>query len=244
MVTAVNEHTQATMATKALSEQGRKNFDNIDFSAHRAGATPPVEPESQKGSTMQVTLVDHTQDAENFIGRMAAICYDGKTDRDSNLRRAIKCKADGHLTTLRFASATFNIQGISRICSHQFVRVAHAGILQKSQRYVEESDTHFIVPEALAGMPPELQERWKALEAESREVARLSRESGLRKEDARFALLHSAETELNVSMNFQAWLHFLKLRTDKHAQWEIRAVAIEIGHKLAGIAPHIFEEYA
>ena len=49
---------------------------------------------------------------------------------------------------------------------------------------------------------------------------------------------------MNISGNFQAWLDFLKLRTDKAAQAEIRNVAIEIGKQLSDIAPNVFKEYA
>lgn len=36
---------------------------------------------------MKVTLKRYTTDAENAVGDDAAICYDGKTDRDSNIKR-------------------------------------------------------------------------------------------------------------------------------------------------------------
>lgn len=80
---------------------------------------------------MKVELVFITPDPEAHIGAQAAECYDSKTDRDSCLRRAGHCLNSGHLATLRFAYATFHIAGISRACSHQMVRVAHAGILQR-----------------------------------------------------------------------------------------------------------------
>src|SRR5574343_933500 len=104
---------------------------------------------------MKVTLLDNTLDPERKIGAMAAICYDSDLSDDACLRRAKKCKDSGHLATLRFAYATFNVQGISRICSHQIVRMAHAGILQRSQRYVKETNVEFVVPECVRDLPPE-----------------------------------------------------------------------------------------
>ena len=95
---------------------------------------------------MKVELKFITQDAANHIGDAAAQCYDGKTTREANIRRAIGCKDKGHLATMRFAYADFEISGVSRICSHQIVRVAHAGILQQSQRYVEQTDIEFVLP--------------------------------------------------------------------------------------------------
>lgn len=193
---------------------------------------------------MKVALLDYTRDPENRIGHMAAICYDAKTDEQSNIRRARHCKDAGHLATLRFAYATINVSDISRICSHQMVRMAHAGILQKSQRYVTESFVEFVQPHSLADMPDELKLRWTKLEQDSRELYSAAIESGMRKEDARYALLHSATTELNLCLNFQGWRDFLRNRTASAAQWEVREVALEVGRQLAQIAPNVFSEYA
>ena len=66
---------------------------------------------------------------------------------------------------------------------------------------------------------------------------------GVKKEDARLVLPAGIVTELNISGNFQAWLDFLRLRTDKAAQWEIRDVAVEIGRQLYNVAPNVFKEY-
>ena len=52
--------------------------------------------------------------------------------------------------------------------------------------------------------------------------------SGLKKEDARFILPGGIKTRLVISWNYNEFLHFLKLRTDTHAQWEIREVATEM----------------
>ena len=99
---------------------------------------------------MRVTLLDHTVDPELKIGLSAAICYDAKTDYESCKKRARHCRDKGHLSTLRFAYATFAIEDISRVCSHQLVRMAHAGILQESQRYVNQSKASYVTPPAIA----------------------------------------------------------------------------------------------
>ena len=189
---------------------------------------------------MNVTLLDHTADPVSIIGSMAAICYDAKTDRDSNIKRAGHCKDKGHLSTLRFAYATINIKGISHICSHQLVRVAHSGILQESQRYVEQSNIEFVLPPSLGTLPVSLQNEWHHLLDRTESLYNNALDEGMRKEDARFILPQSCTTQLNVCMNFQAWQDFLKARTSKSAQWEIQEVAISIRDVLHGIAPEIF----
>lgn len=179
---------------------------------------------------MKVELLHVTPDALAFIGKCAGICYNSSTDREPSIRRAIGCKDKGHLATLRFAHATFHVSGISRACSHQFVRSKHLDFLQRSQRYCSEKETDFIYP-------PNLDEYSKAklnfayLSALNDYITLI--DQGVKKEDARFVLPEATETELIVTGNLQAWLDFVKLRADKHAQWEIREVAREINNQLS-----------
>lgn len=187
---------------------------------------------------MHVELQYITQDAENFIGKMAAICYDANTARESNIKRATKCAQDGHLATLRFAHAVFNVSGISRVCSHQFVRSKHLDFLQRSQRYCKELDTAFVSPESKT--PDIACLYYEAYDTAMSYYEQLI-EAGVKKEDARFVLPEATHTELNVSGNLQAWRDFIKLRADKHAQWEIRNVAITINNVLAKECPNLFK---
>ena len=190
---------------------------------------------------MIVTLKDHTLNPEYTVGENAAICYDSRTDEESCLRRAENCKNQGHMATMRFAYATFNVAGISRVCSHQLVRVAHAGILQRSQRYVKESTVAYVNPHALETLPAHLKYAWQKIQAEAEDMyLHLIDNQLMRKEDARYILPQACSTELNICMNFQGWRDLLKNRTDKHAQWEIRAVALEIQSHLNFIAPRLF----
>jgi thymidylate synthase (FAD) len=189
---------------------------------------------------MIVTLTDHTIDPEFKIGLASAKCYDAKTDRQSNIKRAAHCKSVGHLATMRFAWATFDISGISRICSHQLVRIAHAGILQESQRYVAQSDIQFVIPESIKSLDKSLQDRWLNHLEESQQIYDDCLRNGVKKEDARYIIAQSCTTQLSLCMNFQGFQDFLKNRTSKTAQWEIREVAIKMEKLLHDIAPNIF----
>lgn len=191
---------------------------------------------------MQVSLVDYTQDAEEKIARYSAICYDADTGEDANARRIKKLLQLGHLATLRFAYATFLVEGVSRTCSHQFVRSKHLDFLQESQRYVDQSDVEFITPPAIVQEPMALASYARVMAISSYEYQHL-RSMGIRKEDARFVLLEASPTKFYVTGNFQAWHDFLRNRTDKAAQWEIRECAELIGKELSLIAPNVFHEY-
>lgn len=179
-------------------------------------------------------------DPELHIGQMAAECYDSDLGEAASRRRAKHCVKSGHLATLRFASATFRISGISRACSHQLVRVAHAGVLQRSQRYVLESNIEFVDPPALAGMPEHIKAAWCLLQAHTADLYDMAVKHGMNKGDARYILPQGCTTSLNITGNFQMWRDLLRNRTDTAAQWEIRAVALEIQRQLNGVAPNIF----
>lgn len=193
---------------------------------------------------MKVTLLDYTQDAEYKIGAYAAECYDSDTSREACIRRAKSCKDHGHLATLSFAYATFRIEGISRVCSHQVVRHAHLRYLQRSQRYTSAAETVFVDPAAVDSLECDDLAEWAQIQQKAITLYdRLVSEKKLKKEDARFILPQSCDTSITITGNFQAWLDFLKLRTAKHAQQEIRDVATQIGNLMSVIAPNIFADY-
>ena len=188
------------------------------------------------GQAMHVELLDITPNALEKIGQYAGICYNSSMDSNSCVRRAISCKDKGHLATLRFASAVFRVSGISRVCSHQFVRSKHLDFLQRSQRYCKESNADYVVP----NLTKEQEETYYiAIQAAKRTYDNLL-SLGMKKEDARFVLPEATTTELIVVGNFQAWLDFISLRADTHAQWEIREVAKTINNKLSEHAPGLF----
>jgi thymidylate synthase (FAD) len=178
---------------------------------------------------MIVELLNITPNSLEFIGKCAGICYNSSTDREASIKRAISCKDKGHLATLRFAHATFHVSGISRACSHQFVRSKHLDFLQRSQRYCKELDTNFVIPYADKQCSDIMQKHFDWCKGTYKALL----EYGMKKEDARFVLPEATTTELIVTGNFQAWLDFIKLRGDTHAQWEIREVAKTINNILA-----------
>lgn len=64
------------------------------------------------------------------------------------------------------------------------------------------------------------------------------------KEDARYALPNSCETEVVMTCNFREWRFILKTRLHRHAQWEIREVMADILDILARECPSVFGDIA
>lgn len=189
---------------------------------------------------MQAILIDHTPNPEAVIAKSAAVCYQSPCTDEDNARRLKAMMSAGHLSPLRFASATFHIGGISLVEATQHVRVAHAGILQRSYRYTEFNGTT-ITPPSFAKANKGTLSKLQSLEQLAFEVYEELLKCCVPKEDARYILPQSITTELVMTGNFQMWYNWLKARTSPHAQWEIRAVATEIHEHLATIAPNIFK---
>ena len=62
----------------------------------------------------------------------------------------------------------------------------------------------------------------------------------LANEDARFILPNACDTRMIVTMNARSLHNFFRLRCCNRAQWEIRAVAIEMLKLVRAVSPQLF----
>lgn len=198
---------------------------------------------------MNVSLLQHTPEPELTVALAARLCYSPVTidELKEKLSRADislfldKIMSLGHQSVLEHVSFTFGIEGISRACSHQLVRHRLASYSQQSQRYVEFKGDAFphIVPASIAGDARRSSVFDRAVQAAA-EAYRELVDDGVPAEDARFVLPNAAETKIIVTMNARELLHFFTLRCCERAQWEIRAMAIEMLRLVKPLAPVIF----
>jgi len=193
---------------------------------------------------MLVKLLEYTDNPEQAIAEAASYCYGSVSTPEKNRQRLLHIMTHEHYSALRYANATFLISGISRVCSHQIVRTAHAGFLQQSQRYTSCVDATCVIPDSLIGLNDLLTTAVNDALLATQKAYQLLVEAGIPKEDARYVLPQGASTQLVMTGNFQMWHNWLKARTSKCAQWEIRNVAIAIKGMLAILAPNIFVDAA
>ena len=190
---------------------------------------------------MKVELWSVTPDAERLIEKAGRVCW--KTDlspTEDGTAAFIKALIiRGHLSVIEHPSATFYIDGISRACSHQVVRHRLASYSQESQRYVDTSHFVPVIPETIADNP-EARAVFASTEMSCKVGYQALRELGIPKQDARFLLPNATPTSIVATMNFRQWRHFFNMRCERHAQWEIRAVADEILRQLYEHAPSVF----
>ncbi|MFC2029279.1 FAD-dependent thymidylate synthase [Chloroflexota bacterium] len=176
--------------------------------------------------------------AESLLEHAGRTCYRSETRRQSGRFLAARIR-EGHESIIEHASVTFEISGISRACSHQLVRHRIASYSQESQRYVDMREMELVVPPSVA-TNPEARAAWDGFMEEVADTYARLRELGVRKEDARFVLPNATATRIVVTMNFRSLRHFFEVRCDRAAQWEIRALALEMLRQVHALAPAVF----
>jgi len=197
---------------------------------------------------MKVALLQHTPDPERTVALAARLCYSpaGIDELQTRLSTADitsfleKIMSLGHQSVLEHASFTFGIDGISRTTSHQLVRHRIASFSQQSQRYVSHRERFAAVTPPTIGERPELLARFEAQLQELHRTYAEMVEAGIPAEDARYILPNATQTNIIMTMNARELLHFFGLRCCERAQWEIRAMAVEMLRLVKRVAPTIF----
>jgi thymidylate synthase (FAD) len=128
---------------------------------------------------------------------------------------------------------------------------------QLSQRYVDESDAHFVMPPAIQG-DAALEAAWRAqmdsaLSTYTALVGQLSdryqwiddkvHRRKMAREAARGVLPNSTETKIVVTGNVRAWRTMLELRSSEGAELEIRRLAVEVLRVLQNEAAAFFSDF-
>jgi thymidylate synthase (FAD) len=164
----------------------------------------------------------------------------------------------GHGSVLEHAVWNFIFTGVSRSLTHELVRHrAGFGFSQLSQRYVDESIAEYVEPDAIAA-DPEMHALWldaiahahkayiklveKLAEHYRDEPDRTLRRK-LARQAARSVLPNATETKIFVSGNARALRHFIEMRASRHAEVEIRKLAVCVLQILQAEAPNLFGDY-
>jgi thymidylate synthase (FAD) len=198
--------------------------------------------------------------AEHLIETAGRVCYMSfARPRPGGNRAYIGHLLEvGHGSVLEHAVWNFLITGISRSCSHELVRHrAGFSYSQLSQRYVDESVAEYVEPDVIAD-DPELHRIWLEaigqahrsyveLAARLKEKFQTEPDPTLRRKLARQAarsvLPNATETKMFVTANARALRHFIEMRASRHAEVEIRKLAVQVLRLMQQEAPHLFGDY-
>lgn len=193
------------------------------------------------------------------------LCYMSFSEQRTKNAEASKyfdnIKQQRHGSVLEHPNYSFLFYGVSRSFTHELVRHrAGFGFSQVSQRYVSGKTLRFVER-------PEFQKSEELHQLFERRIEMLSNEygevgsslletmasllKGMSKTEARKAVNQSAravlpnETEapIVVTANARAWRHFIEMRGSKHAEPEIRSVAVCVLSVLSEVAPELFSDY-
>ena len=187
---------------------------------------------------MRVEILSITPNCEQVIEEAGRTCYKSPVGNPEIIKNWIKA---GHESVIEHASATFRVSEVSRALTHQLVRHRIGfSYSQQSQRYVNEDEFGYVTPESIKNHEDgKVLDVYKDIMHTIQKAYKTFIEAGIKKEDARFLLPNACHTEIVVTMNFRAARNFLKLRLDKHAQWEIRQLANYILSILKHHAPNV-----
>lgn len=192
-------------------------------------------PENPEGLVAATALIKHTLCASDTAKRILK----EKPELEDKLLEIV-CE-DGRKRELEQVSFTFRINGLTLAGLTHLVRHRLQSINVPSFTEFGLSREH-VLPDSIV-RKPELLQRYNYLWAEHAQVYHQFETAGVMKEDLVYLYLSGNMVDVVTTMNGRELFHFLRLRTCNRAQWEIRAVAVEMLRKLRQISPRLFKRF-
>ena len=209
---------------------------------------------------LKVNWLGESTDGERLAEFAGRLCYMSQKNPASRQTRDYleNIKKQGHGSVLEHANYSLLLEGVSRSLTHELVR-HRAGFAysQLSQRYVDESEAHFVVPPAIVG-DDALEKEWRAqIDGAQKTYVRLVEQlmeryswvgdkvhrRKMAREAARGVLPNSTETKIVVTANARAWRTMLELRSSEGAELEIRRCAVAMLKLLSKETPAFFSDF-
>lgn len=195
---------------------------------------------------MRVTLVAYTPNPDQVCDMAARTCTSSECPELStavNKTRALEhALASGHESVAEHAVFTFQVEGISRACSHQLVRHRVASYSQQSQRWVNMEGFDYVIPVSIDIGSDDVFNEYISLMDSIDKMYHSFIERGIPEEDARYILPNACTTNIVVTMNARELRHFFSERCCERAQWEIRMLAVMMLEQVRGVAPVLFDD--
>lgn len=194
---------------------------------------------------MNVKLIGYTVPVENgspvdIVEQAASMCYDSKPTNSHAIAKS--CAKTGHMSVWEHISFVFEVEGVSRAMLAQITRHRHHSFSVRSQRYCNESNFDYVVPDEI--------EKWEdahgcwefygAMSYANVAYANLV-DKGIKPEDARAVLPNACETKFVISANARAWVESSNLRLCARAQDEIRQFYKMIRAEIEKVCPEVAE---
>lgn len=234
---------------EALGRQLKEQFDGmypgvIDAEAARyPGCAPmPLPGDVALGSDKvgDAELIDAPRDAEELLGM--ALDFTGRfpvgaqpDSRRKNLRALL---TDARPRELEVLSYSFLIRRVSLACVTHFTRHRMVSLLVPPVASAFAAGD-YVLPETVRAIPGAEAVYRRAFDAQI-QAAREALALGLSAENLSYFAMSGHEIDLMLTMNAREIVHFMKLRTCRRAQWEIRGVAWKMLDALSESCPEVF----
>jgi thymidylate synthase (FAD) len=178
--------------------------------------------------------------------------HEDKTGRDeaADIKLLNYLAKNRHMSPFEHQSATFLVE-VPLFIRSQIHRHRTFAYNEISRRYTDEN-LEFWIPDKWRGQAKNNRQASTNAEVEAGHVGLDYRvtiqdalnvyndfvANGVCREQARAVLPQSLLTKFYMTGNLRNWCHFLKLRLDEHAQYEVRVVAERIEQKLRELWPN------
>lgn len=207
--------------------------------------------------TALVEYVDHMGSDLSIVNAARVSFGKQKTTFDEkDYRLLVYLVKHEHMSPFRHAVATMRVTCPIFVERQWFKHQVGASANSISGRYVEY-DLGYWVPEVLRKGTPSIKQGSLEETVDRNEEAvqlyretcdhvwqvyeRLIHEYGVCKEQARSLLGLNTNTQFIFTASLQAWWHFYRLRSDQHAQAEIRTYAQRVGEIMEGLFPNAWK---
>lgn len=207
---------------------------------------------------------DAPSDVERLIEVMGRLCYRSFAPglnpnvtkvREHNADYLRNIKEVGHGSVLEHADVSFIFADVSRVFTHELVRHrAGTAMSQESLRYVRLTELSFWPPTVIRETPEVMTlmsnvvNLLEDVQANLAELAKIEEKKNfgdkktLTSAFRRVAPMGLATT-IGWSANMRAIRHCLEMRTDPHAEEEIRLVFGKVGALMKERYPNLFADY-
>ena len=186
---------------------------------------------------MNVNILNRETEDELLerLDRMGHISYSeyGFMSREKGVRERFfrNIIRNKHLSVVEHIVFYIEIEGVSRFTLNQLVRHRIASYTQQSQRYTK-TKLEYYIPSSIKENDCIMSEYKEAVEKIYETYTKFIKEYKIPKEDARCLLPISMLSNISMTINLRSLINFFELRTDNHAQKEIRDLAKLIAKKL------------
>lgn len=176
---------------------------------------------------MRVNLISFTQDALTLLlktkGTRLTHNDDPATWSDEKRQEHLEYMRDTIKSSWEFVDYVFQIEGVTRVFTHQLVRTRTGSYAQQAMRVVDARDFAIQMPASVAAdtIVPAM---WTEAIEDMRETYRCMIDAGIPAQDARGILPNNVETSIMAKFNLRTLHEMAKLRLCTRTQGEYQDV--------------------